>query len=275
MTQVLALTAAALYGVADFAGGLATRSLSAWRVTIWSQVFGLPILAVAIVTIGFSEVTTTDIALGALAGGFGLVGLVLLYSALAAGSMSIVAPIVGVLAAAMPVAWDLADGGVISAIQWVGVALAIVAVLLLVSHRSASSVTVLILAQALGAAFSFAVFVIAMSQTSESAGLWPLLPARIISIPVGFAVLAITSTAALPARPFLRLVAFVGITDIAASGAIVLAVQRGPLGINAVISSLYPAFTVLAALVVLKERPATSQAIGIGLAMLAVLLLAL
>ncbi len=275
MTQVLALTAAALYGVADFAGGLATRSLSAWRVTIWSQVFGLPILAVAIVAIGFSEVTTTDIALGALAGGFGLVGLVLLYSALAAGSMSIVAPIVGVLAAAMPVAWDLADGGVISAIQWVGVALAIVAVLLLVSHRSASSVTVLILAQALGAAFSFAVFVIAMSQTSESAGLWPLLPARMISIPVGFAVLAITSTAALPARPFLRLVAFVGITDIAASGAIVLAVQRGPLGINAVISSLYPAFTVLAALVVLKERPATSQAIGIGLAMLAVLLLAL
>ncbi|MCL1601583.1 MAG: DMT family transporter [Actinomycetia bacterium] len=275
MTQVLALTAAALYGVADFAGGLATRSLSAWRVTIWSQVFGLPLLGVAIIIIGFSEVTTTDIALGALAGGFGLVGLVLLYSALAAGSMSIVAPIVGVLAASIPVAWDLADGGVISAIQWIGIALAIVAVLLLVSHRSASSMTVLILAQALGAAISFSVFVIAMSQTSESSGLWPLLPARIISIPIGFAVLAITSTAVLPARPLLRLVAFVGIIDIAASSAIVLAVQRGPLGINAVISSLYPAFTVLAALVVLKERPATSQAIGIGLAILAVLLLAL
>jgi drug/metabolite transporter (DMT)-like permease len=144
-----------------------------------------------------------------------------------------------------------------------------------VSHRSASSVTVLILAQALGAAVSFAVFVIAMSQTSESAGLWPLLPARIVSIPVGFVVLAITSTAVIPARPLLRLVAFVGIIDVAASSAIVLAVQRGPLGINAVISSLYPAFTVLAALVVLKERPATSQAIGIGLAILAVLLLAL
>jgi drug/metabolite transporter (DMT)-like permease len=275
MTQVLALTAAALYGVADFAGGLATRSLSAWRVTIWSQVFGLPLLVVAILIIGFSEVTTTDIALGALAGGFGLIGLVLLYSALAAGSMSIVAPIVGVLAAAIPVAWDLADGGVITAIQWIGIALAIVAVLLLVSHRSASSVTVLILAQALGAAVSFAVFVIAMSQTSESAGLWPLLPARIVSIPVGFVVLAITSTAVIPARPLLRLVAFVGIIDVAASSAIVLAVQRGPLGVNAVISSLYPAFTVLAALVVLKERPATSQAIGIGLAILAVLLLAL
>lgn len=275
MTQILALTAAALYGVADFAGGLATRSLSAWRVTIWSQVFGLSFLAVAIVIIGFSEVTTTDIALGALAGFFGLVGLVLLYSALAAGSMSIVAPIVGVLAAAIPVAWDLTHGGVITTSQWVGIAMAIVAVLLLVSHRSDSSATVLILAQAFGAAVAFAVFVIAMSQTSESSGLWPLLPARLVSVPIGFAVLAITSTAALPARPHLRLVVFIGVTDIAASSAIVLAVQRGPLGINAVISSLYPAFTVLAALLVLKERPATSQAIGIGLAILAVLLLAL
>lgn len=275
MTQILALTAAALYGVADFAGGLATRSVSAWRVTVWSQVFGLPILGIAISIIGFSEVTTTDIALGALAGGFGLIGLVLLYSALAAGSMSIVAPIVGVLAAAIPVAWDLADGGVISATEWVGIAMAIAAVLLLVSRRSDSSITALILAQALGAAFSFAIFVIAMSQTSESAGLWPLLPARIISIPVGFAVLAITSTTAAPVRSLLRLIAFVGITDIAASSAIVLAVQRGPLGINAVISSLYPAFTVLAALLILRERPATSQAIGIGLAILAVLLLAL
>ena len=275
MTQILALTAAALYGVADFAGGLATRSLSAWRVTIWSQVFGLSFLAVAIVIIGFSEVTTTDIALGALAGFFGLVGLVLLYSALAAGSMSIVAPIVGVLAAAIPVAWDLTHGGVITTSQWVGIAMAIVAVLLLVSHRSDSSVTVLILAQAFGAAVAFAVFVIAMSQTSESSGLWPLLPARLVSVPIGFAVLAITSTAALPARPLLRLIVFIGVADIAASSAIVLAVQRGPLGINAVISSLYPAFTVLAALLVLKERPATSQAIGIGLAILAVLLLAL
>ena len=275
MTQILALTAAALYGVADFAGGLATRSLSAWRVTIWSQVFGLSFLAVAIVIIGFSEVTTTDIALGALAGFFGLVGLVLLYSALAAGSMSIVAPIVGVLAAAIPVAWDLTHDGVITTSQWVGIAMAIVAVLLLVSHRSDSSVTVLILAQAFGAAVAFAVFVIAMSQTSESSGLWPLLPARLVSVPIGFAVLAITSTAALPARPPLPLIVFIGVTDIAASSAIVLAVQRGPLGINAVISSLYPAFTVLAALLVLKERPATSQAIGIGLAILAVLLLAL
>lgn len=275
MTQLLALTAAALYGVADFAGGLATRSVSAWRVTIWSQVFGLPFLLAAIAIIGFSEVTRTDLALGAVAGGFGLIGLVLLYSALAAGSMSIVAPIIGVLAAMIPVGWDIATGGVISGVQWIGIVLSLVAVTLLVSHHSNSSVTGRILAQAVGAAFSFAVFVIAMSQTSEASGLWPLLPARVISIPVGFLVLWATSTVALPDRRVIRLIAFVGLADIAASSALVLSVQRGPLGVNAVISSLYPAFTVLAALIVLKEKPDHAQVFGISLAILAVLLLAL
>jgi hypothetical protein len=79
MTQLLALSAAALYGVADFAGGLASRSISAWRVTVWSQVFGLPLLIISVTIIGSSDVTTTDMALGAVAGLFGLVGLILLY----------------------------------------------------------------------------------------------------------------------------------------------------------------------------------------------------
>jgi drug/metabolite transporter (DMT)-like permease len=275
MTQFLAFSAAALYGVADFAGGLATRSISAWRVTVWSQVFGLPLLAVAILIVGFSDVTTTDLLLGAIAGAFGLVGLVLLYSALAAGSMSVVAPIVGVLAATIPVAWDVADGGEISAIQWMGICVAIGAVLLLASGRADTSITGRVLIQAVGAALAFSVFVIAMSQTSEASGLWPLVPARTVSVVVGFLVLATTSTVALPDGRLLRLVGFIGITEVAAGIAIVLAVQRGPLGINAVISSLYPAFTVLAALIVLKERPGHAQVAGIVLAILAVLLLAL
>jgi uncharacterized membrane protein len=275
MTQVLALGAAALYGVADFAGGLASRSISAWRVTVWSQVFGLPLLALAVVILGFSEVTTTDILLGALAGAFGLVGLILLYSALAAGSMSIVAPIVGVLAAAIPVGWDLANGGAISVVQSAGIGVAITAVLLLVSHRSESSITGLILAQAFGAALAFSVFLIAMSHTNDASGLWPLVSARTVSVLLGFSVLAATSTVALPDRGVLRIIAFVGITEVAAGIAIVLSVQRGPLGINAVISSLYPAFTVLAALIVLRERPGPAQIAGIILSVFAVLLLAL
>ncbi len=275
MTQLLALSAAVLYGMADFAGGLAARSISAWRVTIWSQVFGLPVLVGALVLVGASNVTRTDLALGSLAGVFGLIGLVLLYSALSSGSMSIVAPIIGVLAASIPVAWDIAAGGTMTATHWLGVAVAIGAVILLAAHGQDSSIDGQTLAQAVGAALAFAGFIIAMSHTGESAGLWPLVLARVVSIPIGFAVLALTSTTALPDRSLTRLVAFVGIVDIVAGIAIVLAVQRGPLGISAVISSLYPAFTVLAALVVLNERPNGSQRIGIVLAVLAVAILAL
>jgi uncharacterized membrane protein len=275
MTQLLALSAAALYGVADFAGGLASRSISAWRVTVWSQVFGLPLLIISVMIIGSSDVTTTDMALGAVAGLFGLVGLILLYSALAAGSMSIVAPIIGVLAAAIPVAWDVALGGELSYIQWLGIALAISAVVLLASHKSETALTGRVLAQSVGAAVAFAGFVIAMSHTNAASGLWPLVSARAVSIVLGLIVLGTTSTLALPDRRLLRLVVFIGITEVTAGIAIVLSVQRGPLGINAVISSLYPAFTVLAALIVLKERPGHTQVVGIVLAVVAVLLLAL
>ena len=249
--------------------------MSAWRVTVWSQVFGLPLLAAAIVIVGFSDVTTRDLLLGALAGVFGLLGLILLYSALAAGSMSVVAPIVGVLAASIPVAWDVAYGGRVTPVEWVGIGLAIGAVILLASHGSDSSITRIVLIQSVGAALAFAVFVIAMSETSSASGLWPLVPARTVSILVGFIVLATSSTVALPDGRLLRMAAFIGVTEVAAGIAIVLSVQRGPLGVNAVISSLYPAFTVLAALIVLKERPSHTQLAGIVLATLAVLLLAL
>jgi drug/metabolite transporter (DMT)-like permease len=56
--------------------------------------------------------------------------------------------------------------------------------------------------------------------------------------------------------------------------AILLAVQRGPIGVNAVLGSLYPVFTVAAAVIFLRERPTTMQTAGIGLAVLAIIALA-
>jgi uncharacterized membrane protein len=192
---------------------------------------------------------------GAIAGTFGLVGLILLYPALAAGSMSIVAPTIGVLAAVIPVAWDIALGREISSIQWIGIALAISAVVLLASHQAETALTGRVLAQSVGAAVAFAGFVIAMSHTDPASGLWPLASARTVSIILGTIVLGTTSTLNFPDRRLLRLIAFIGI--------------------NAVISSLYPALTVLAALIILKECPGHTQVAGIALAVVSVLLLAL
>jgi len=99
--------------------------------------------------------------------------------------------------------------------------------------------------------------------------------ARLVTVPLAFLMALVVRAAAFPERPILPLIVFTGFADMGANLAIVIAVQRGPLGINAVLSSLYPAFTVVAALVILSERPNTAQRAGIALALLAALILAL
>lgn len=275
MTQLLALTAAALYGVADFAGGLASRSLSVWQVTAWSQLVGVPLLVIGLVVVQATEVTTSDIALGAAAGAIGLVGLVLMYSALSTGSMSIVAPTIGSIAAAVAVAWDIATGGTIESIHWVGILMSIAAVILLAFQRDGKPIDRIPMVKAVGAGVSFAGFFIAMSHTHEASALWPLVAARSVTIPLAFLFALRAGVAALPRRPVLWLVIFTGIADMGANLAIIIAVQRGPLGVTAVLSSLYPAFTVMAAFLVLRERPTGQQRVGIAIALVAVLLLSL
>jgi drug/metabolite transporter (DMT)-like permease len=275
VTQLLALAAAALFGVADFAGGLASRSLSVWRVSAWSQLLGVPLLVIGLLVVQATEVTTQDLALGAAAGGIGLIGLVLLYSALATGTMSIVAPTVGALAAAISVGWDVATGGTIATIHWIGIVMSIGAVFLLAFQRGGAPVERVPILKAVGAGVSFAVFFIAMSHTNEASALWPLVAARSVSIPLAFLFALKTREVSLPTKPVLWLVVFTGMADMAANLAIMIAVQRGPLGVNAVLSSLYPAFTVMAAYLVLKERPTLQQRVGIAIAVVAVLLLSL
>jgi drug/metabolite transporter (DMT)-like permease len=269
MSQILALISAALFGVADFAGGLASRTISAWRVLAWSQLFGLPLLIIALATIGKADFTAHDLAFGAAAGLFGLVGLALLYTALAAGTMSIVSPIVGVVSASIPVIWGLAAGESLTAGQWVGIVAAIVAVVLIAGHRSHTRPPNAILLQALGAAVAFAMFFIAMDQTSADSGLWPLAAARAVTLPVGFAVAGITASVAIPPRSVLPHVTFAGVADIGANMAVLVALQLGSLAITAVLASLYPAFTAIAAIIILREKPTLRQSIGIVLAVTA------
>jgi uncharacterized membrane protein len=109
MSQTLALISAVLFGVADFAGGFASRRLPVWKVIPWSQLIGLVLLFVGLLVVPAEEVTRDDLLWGAVGGLAGLAGLALLYSTLAAGTMSVVAPISGATAAAIPVLFDLAN----------------------------------------------------------------------------------------------------------------------------------------------------------------------
>ena len=273
MSQILALSSAVLYGVADFAGGVATRSVDVWRVTAWSQLLGVPLLAIGIAIAGWSEVTTADLVYGAVGGTLGLVGIVALYSALAAGTMSIVSPLTGTMIVVIPLVWGLATGEQITPVQWMGIALAIVAVVLVARDHAHARLTRTVALQALVASFAFAGFFIVLDRTAEASGVWPLVSARILTVPVAFVVAMLMRSAAAPPRGSMLAIAAAGNADVGANIAILLALQSGPLGISSVLTSLYPAFTVLAAVVILHERPTIQQRIGIGLALVAAVIL--
>ncbi|MDA2979082.1 MAG: DMT family transporter [Actinomycetota bacterium] len=279
MPQILALISAVLFGVSDFTGGIATRRVSAWVVAAWSQLLGLPILVLGLVVVTSTEVTRHDLMWGAIGGVFGVVGLAIMYSTLAAGKMSVVAPVIGAGAAGIPVMWAVATGETITWINWIGICVAGLAVFLLTAQSRSSRSTAealdrKLLFQALVAAFGFAVFFIALGQTSEASGLWPLVAARSTTVPVAFGALFLGAAKAGSMRTVWKLILGTGMLDMAANIAIVLAVQRGPIGITAVLGSLYPVFTVAAAIVVLRERPTVRQLVGIALATTAIVTLA-
>lgn len=189
--------------------------------------------------------------------------------------MSVVAPIAGATSAVIPVLVDLASGTQLTGLEWLGILCALVAMLAIGLDDSARHLDGKLLLQAVAAGVAFSVFFLALGQTSPDSGLWPLVAARAVTVPIAVATALLLGVAAIPHGNDLRLVAGAGNLDMAANIAVALSLQTGPVGVNSVLASLYPAFTALAAVLVLKERPSRQQGVGIALALTAVLLLAL
>lgn len=283
MAVLLGLLVAAAYGSADFFGGLSSKRASVSAVVVLSQAMGFPFLAVLVAVAG-GEPTGRVLLLGALAGAVGGVGLTCLYRGLSIGRMSVVAPITAVGAAVVPVAWGLLQGERPGPLALVGVVLAIVAVGLIsrtgdeaVDGSHAPEPTdarpYLLLAVIAGIAFG-AVFVL-LAETGDDAGFWPLVAGRLTSITLltmgGLA--ARQSFAPGGGRALLPICA-AGILDMTANALYLLAARRGLIALVAVLSSLYPASTVLLARLVLKERLLRLQVAGLGLAATGVTLIA-
>ncbi len=273
MTFALALGGAVLYGFADFSGGFASKRLPAWGVTAWSQSLGLGALVVGLLLFPAEEVTRADFLWGSAAGIGGVVGVGLLYRSLAEGTMAVVSPLTAATTAAIPVMVDLATGGSLSTTAVFGVAVALVAIATIAGERSEQRLSPRLLMMALAAGTGFAVFFIAISQTNEASGFWPLLGARIVTIPVAYALHRSLEPRARPDRVGWRWVAGAGLLDMGANLFVAVALQRGPLGIVSVLTSLYPVITALSAVVIVGERLTKTQFAGVGFAMLAVVLL--
>lgn len=273
MTLLLALGGAFFYGFADFSGGYAAKRLPAWGVMAWSQTIGLGALAAGLLLFPADWVTAADIWWGVAAGVGGAVGIGLLYRSLAEGTMAVVSPITAATTAALPVIVDLATGGSIGPLAGVGIGLALVAIVTIARERSQRRLSPRLLVMALAAGIGFAAFFIAISQTSEASSFWPLVGARAVTIPLGFALHRSLEPRARPRGNVVRWVAAAGLLDMGANLLVAAALQRGPLGIVSVLTSLYPVITALAAVVILKERLSRTQLAAVAVAMVAVVLL--
>ena len=283
MAVLLGLLVAAAYGSADFFGGLSAKKASPSAVVVLSQALGMPWLALLVIVAG-GEATTKVLVLGAGAGAVGGIGLTCLYRGLSIGRMSVVAPITAVGAAVVPVAWGLLQGERPGPLALVGVVLAIVAVGFI--SRTGEEVVdgsqapepsaarpYLVLAIVAGIAFG-AVFVL-LAETGDDAGFWPLVAGRLTSITLlALGGLAARQSFSAGGRAALLPIAAAGVLDLTANALYLLAARRGLIALVAVLSSLYPASTVLLARVVLKERLLGLQVAGLGLAAAGVTLIA-
>ncbi len=281
MAALLALVSAVCYGVSDFSGGVAARRVAATAVVLVSNALSLVLAALAVTLLPGSTLHATDMAWGIAAGAVGLLGVVLLYRGLAIGPMSVVAPLTAVLSAVVPVVVGVSRGERPGIVALAGVVLAVPAIVLIClqphGQRGVRLRRSSVLA-ALCAGVSFGGFYVLLAQTAADGGAWPLVGQRGASVLILLALAAgavVRGRGHLPRGSTLGLAGLAGVTDFAANLAYVLATHRGLLALVAVISSLYPATTLLLAQGLLRERVAVRQAAGLGLAVVAVALIAL
>ena len=206
-----------------------------------------------------------DVFWSVLCGVSGGIGITALYHGLAVGRMGVVAPVTGVIAALIPVVAGILLEGVPSSLTLLGIALAIVAVVL-VSRVSDESSGPSGLRFALIAGVGIGTFSVFIAQISDGHAFGPLALIRLVEAILLGIVVVVTGAAWRTQRRFLPAMAGVGVLDMAGNGFFILAVQGGALAVAAVLSSLYPVMTVILAAVFLRERVTRTHAVGIALA---------
>jgi drug/metabolite transporter (DMT)-like permease len=304
ITAVLGLLAAASYGSADFLGGLAARRIAPLRVTAIAAASGLVLLALLLLVVP-GTASTAAVGWGLLSGVAGAVALALLYACLALGPMSILSPLTAVVSAIVPVGVGLAQGSRLGGAGWAGIALALVAVVLVgfVPDPAAPRPSARGLLMALGAGAGIGLVLVFLDRTPDGSGLVPLVANRATNLALtGGAVLVLLLVARvrargrararqqgeggaapvvedaphlLPLRRALWLAVACGLADSGANVLILVGLRVGDLTVMSVLTALYSAATVVLAAVVLRERLTRSQVGGLVLALGAAVLLAL
>ncbi|HEY8171295.1 MAG TPA: EamA family transporter [Candidatus Limnocylindria bacterium] len=278
LTIGLALASAAMYGLSDFIGGVVSRRASAWAVGIVTQIAAFVIIGTATLLL-VAEPEPQDLLWGALAGiGTGS-GTAFLYRGLANGRMGVVAPLSAVGAALLPVAVGVLTGDRPPMLTWIGIGCAVPAIWLVSSAAEPPESSG---AGRLGegvidgtlAGLGFGLMFAALAQVPDAAGLAPLAVAEVIAIGTIIVLATVMRQPWVPRERHAWWGVVVGALAAIAAVCFLFASQTGMLAVAAVLTSLYPVFTVLLAATVLRERIQGPQAVGLGLAAVAVALVA-
>lgn len=280
MSIVLALACALVYGIGDYGGGRASRAQPAAIVAVVGQALSLVLVLSAVLLVGTPIPSGHDLMWGAAAGAAGALALICFYHAVSHGAMTVVAPITAVVGAIVPVVAGLLQGERPPPVALVGIAVAIGCVALVSGaggrdreqrHRTPSRV----LRAAFLSGVGFGALFVLLDRTSDASGMWPLVAARVVSVPLLLVVIGVTRTRPGDDGGALGIAVGAGVLDMSANVLYLEAVRGGLLSLVAVISSLYPVSTVGLAFVVDRERVSRTQAIGLGLAAAALVMVAI
>jgi drug/metabolite transporter (DMT)-like permease len=283
LSIALALASAITWGTGDFLGGLQTRRFAVPYVLVGTSLGGGLLIVTALLVTGQSAPPASDMWLGVACGFVSLVALGAFYSALAIGTMSIVAPI-SATGTAIPVIWGLAHGETLGLIAFAAVIVTVVGVILAsrehkpddaLKEASGNHRTAVMLAFVAAAGFG-TIFVL-IAEASTVSVLWPNLALRGTS----FSLICIfvllfrgRLTNPQPAGTQWLTVIGVGFFDVTANVTYALATNHGPIAVASVVAAMYPIMTVLLAYKFLHERIAPSQKLGVALAIVGVAVLA-
>lgn len=296
LAAFFAIGSALSYGISDFLGGLASRKRSVVDATTVTFATALVMLVIAVLLVG-AQFTPEAIMSGVVAGVCNVIGMGAFYAALTIGPVSILSPAIAALQALVSVVAGLMLGERFGAFGWAGVVVALVSALLVGLPSRLGTVRVTrrgaLLALVSGLGLGGAVVALDAAPTTSGqapalaeigTGVLALLVVQLFARAaprVARAVAALDGpdhVAAAPRAsrmPWWMFAVATGLLMGVANALIVAALHEGRLGIVGVLVGLYPVPTVLLAWIVLRERLAPHQLIGVVGAIGACVLLSL
>jgi drug/metabolite transporter (DMT)-like permease len=259
-------------------GGIASRRVAALRVVLVSYPIAMMLLAVLAAIVG-GEITEGAVFWGALCGVSQAFGVWWFYAALGSGPIAVVSPLTAILVAAIPVGVGLAMGERPGVIAGIGVVLALIAVVLVSREATDEDVTphkftATVAWLTVGSGVAFGLNFVLIHQAPVEANLWPLVFARISASVLVLVIAALSRNLHPPTGTPLKLAVVAAVLDTGANVAMLLALHASLLSLAGVLMSLYPAATVLLAIVVLRERVTRWQTVGMVMALAAVAMIA-